>query len=350
MQKNIKLLSSRDAVLTAIAECDKLGRDVFLRKYGYKKSRKYPLVLNGKEYDSKAIAGVAYGIEFNTTMTAYDHSGGVNFCVPVLQKMGFEVKDAPGATTTLAVGEGKNPNWNRDELLLALHLYLNNRKSPPGKTSAKVIELSELLGKMSTKSVLGKTYRNAAGVYMKMMNYQAIDPLYTVTGKVGLARGNKDEQVVWDLYAHRLDYLGSLVEMIKAAVDFDDDETGIGEEDEEGIEDCEEGRILTRMHRYRERSRKLAAAFKKQYRKRHGKLECAGCDLDFATKYGDIADSLIDVHHTKPVHTLKPGDTTSPKDLVLLCVSCHRAVHAKKIWLNIVQLRQQLGKPAKSLP
>jgi 5-methylcytosine-specific restriction protein A len=344
MRKNIKLLSSRDAVLAAIAECDTVGRDVFLRTYGYKRSRKYPLVFNGQEYDSKAIAGVAYGIEFNTTMTAYDHSGGVNFCVPVLQKMGFEVKDAPVEDTIAAVSEGRNPSWNRDELLLALHLYLSNRKSPPGKTSSKVIELSELLGKMSTKSVLGKTYRNAAGVYMKMMNYRAIDPLYTITGKLGLTRGNKDEQVVWDLYADRLEYLSSLVETIKAAVDFEDNETGIGEDDEEGIEDCEEGRILTRMHRYRERNRKLAADFKKNYRMKHGKLQCAGCDLDFAVKYGDISDRLIDVHHTKPVHTLQPGDKTSPKDLVLLCVSCHRAVHSKQIWLSIIQLRQQLGK------
>jgi 5-methylcytosine-specific restriction protein A len=344
MIKNIKLLSSRDAVLAAIAESDKLGRDVFLRTYGYKRSRKYPLVFNGQEYDSKAIAGVAYGIEFNTTMTAYDHSGGVNFCVPVLQKMGFDVKDAPNADTDSVVKEQRNPSWNRDELLLALHLYLNNRQTPPGKTSAQLIELSDLLGKMSTKSDLGKTYRNPSGVYMKLMNFRSYDPLYTVTGKVGLTRGNKDEQVVWDLYAHRLEYLGSLVTIIKAAVDFDDDETGIGEDDEEGIEDCEEGRILTRMHRYRERSRKLATEFKKQYRKRHGKLECAGCDLDFAINYGEISDSLIDVHHTKPVHTLQPGEKTSPKDLVLLCVSCHRAVHAKKMWLSIIQLRQQLGK------
>jgi hypothetical protein len=46
------------------------------------------------------------------------------------------------------------------------------------------------------------------------------------------------------------------------------------------------------------------------------------CDLDFAKKYGPIADSLVDVHHTKPVHTLKPGDKTSHKDLVLLCANC----------------------------
>jgi 5-methylcytosine-specific restriction protein A len=154
--------------------------------------------------------------------------------------------------------------------------------------------------------------------------------------------------VVWKLYADKLDYLDSLVAQITVAVDHDVDETGIHEGDEAEIEDCEEGRVLTRMHRFRERNRKLAADFKKKYRKLRGKLECAGCDNDYADKYGSLADSLVDVHHTKPVHTLKPGDKTSAKDLVLLCASCHRAVHAQKRWLSIPELRKQLGKPARS--
>jgi 5-methylcytosine-specific restriction protein A len=227
MQKNIKKLSSREAVLIAVAECDKLGREAFLAKYGYKKSRKYPLIYEGNEYDSKAIAGVAYGIQFNTSMTPYEHSGGVNFCVPVLQKMGFEVKDAVQATMPTAESEGRNPNWTRDELLLALDLYLNHRKTPPAKNSREVAELSQLLGKMSTKSASGKTYRNVSGVYMKLMNFRSLDPLYTSTGKSGLTKGNKDEQVVWNLYANRLEYLGGLVAMIKAAVEFEDEEIGI---------------------------------------------------------------------------------------------------------------------------
>lgn len=52
---------TRDAVERAISECDKLGRDAFLSKYGFKRARKYLLLENGKEYDSKAIAGVAHG-------------------------------------------------------------------------------------------------------------------------------------------------------------------------------------------------------------------------------------------------------------------------------------------------
>lgn len=346
MAKNINDLNSRDAVLSAIAECDKLGRDNFLAKYGYGRAREYTLVFERREYDSKAIAGVAYGKQFGVPMAASEHSGGAFHCVPVLQRLGFVVR-VPEIDEAAASKPDKNPTWSRDELMLALHLYLQNRQSPPGKTSAKVVELSKLLGKISKKSTVTSTFRNPAGVYMKMMNFRSIDPSFTAAGKKGLTRGSKDEQVVWDLYAHRPDYLGDLVQQIKDVLDYDVSETGIGDADEVEIADCPEGRILTRMHRFRERNRKLVADFKQQYRKRHGALACAGCDLDFAKKYGEIADCLIDVHHTKPVHTLKPGDKTSAKELVLLCVSCHRAVHAQKHWLSILELRQHLGQPPK---
>jgi hypothetical protein len=53
-----------------------------------------------------------------------------------------------------------------DELILALELYLQNPASPPGKSSAAVIELSELLNKLGRLLGHGDTekFRNANGV------------------------------------------------------------------------------------------------------------------------------------------------------------------------------------------
>jgi 5-methylcytosine-specific restriction protein A len=262
-------------------------------------------------------------------------SGGLEHTVPTLEKLGFDIKGS---------GE-RNPKWNRDELILALHFYLQHRTAIPGNKSAEVAELSQLLVQMSAHGKTTSTYRNPAGVYMKLMNFRSIDPTFQAQGKQGLSQGSKEDQVAWDLYAGDEQRLAALVTHIKAAINLDPTETGIGDDDEHDIEDCEEGRIFTRMHRFRERNKKLIADFKKRYQQKHGRLECAGCDVDFANKYGSLADRLIDVHHTKPVHTLQPGEKTSPKDLVLLCASCHRAVHAQKLWMTIAALRQQLGKP-----
>lgn len=104
MSKNINLLTSEQAVCAAIAECDKLGRDQFLVKYGYKRSRRYPLIFNGREYDSKAIVGVAFWIQYGDALTAYDFSGGAERVVPLLERLGFEVGTEGHPAEQLKIG------------------------------------------------------------------------------------------------------------------------------------------------------------------------------------------------------------------------------------------------------
>jgi hypothetical protein len=92
-------LSSREAVLRATAEYAALGREEFLAKYGFRKAREYFLLIDGKRYDSKAIAGVAYGYEHpeEGPLSASAFSGGENTVRRVLQDLGFiVVKGAPG--------------------------------------------------------------------------------------------------------------------------------------------------------------------------------------------------------------------------------------------------------------
>jgi hypothetical protein len=71
----------------------------------------------------------------------------------------------------------RNPAWTRDELLLALDLYLRFRSAPPGKDGPEVAQLSALLGRMSRARGLAKIhgFRNTNGVYMKMMNFMRFD-------------------------------------------------------------------------------------------------------------------------------------------------------------------------------
>ena len=94
-------LSSRDAVLRAVAECDKLGREAFLAKHGFGKAREYFLLVDGNRYDSKAIAGVAYGYEHpaDGPLSPAVCSGGENTVRRVLQQLGFTVVKGGTAST-----------------------------------------------------------------------------------------------------------------------------------------------------------------------------------------------------------------------------------------------------------
>jgi hypothetical protein len=83
---------SRREVLKAVAEYDNIGRDAFLRKYGFGKARSYHLVVNGRHYDSKAIVGAAYGyLTRREALTAADFTGGAASVAHLLNGLGFAV-------------------------------------------------------------------------------------------------------------------------------------------------------------------------------------------------------------------------------------------------------------------
>ncbi|CAB3826528.1 hypothetical protein LMG3410_00536 [Achromobacter aegrifaciens] len=232
----------------------------------------------------------------------------------------------------------RNPPWSRDELILALDLYLKHRSSLPGHESPEVIELSKLLNRMT--GALGRskadTYRNVNGVYMKLMNFRRLDPLYIHSGKKGLTRGNKDESEVWDFFSSNAAQLAQVCNAIRKGSSRDD----ILELEDEEACDAPEGRILTRLHRYRERNKELVRKAKQAALKKHGRLACEACGFDFSAVYGPRGEGLIDAHHTKPLHTVADDHRSNIEDLALLCANCHRIVHARREWLTMQELRK----------
>jgi 5-methylcytosine-specific restriction protein A len=108
------------------------------------------------------------------------------------------------------------------------------------------------------------------------------------------------------------------------------------------VAEAEEGRILTRLHRSRERSRELIEKKKAFMLELHGCLKCEACSFDFKATYGPRGARFIEAHHIKPVHTLVPGSKTRLEDLALFCSNCHRMVHVQRPWLTIQELKDLL--------
>jgi len=101
-------LSSRAAVLRALAEYDRIGQDAFLEHYGFGRARHYLLVHDGRAYDSKAIAGAAHGYQFPKLgpLRAADFSGGEATVASKLRSLGFEVSaDRADPAWDIAVGQ-----------------------------------------------------------------------------------------------------------------------------------------------------------------------------------------------------------------------------------------------------
>lgn len=233
----------------------------------------------------------------------------------------------------------RNPTWTEDELILALKLYLTNPASPPGKASQAVHDLSLLLNKMH--AILGtnasETLRNENGVYMKMMNFRAIDPAFVSQGKAGMKAGGQLEKLVWAKYANDPLALEAEADRIKKAVAQADIEW-LDDLPDEGDAEGEEGGVVLRLHKRYERNRKIVR-MKINAAKKAGDLWCEVCKFDFEAEFGDLGEGYIEVHHLKPVHTLDKGNRTKVSDLALLCANCHRMAHRKRTPLTLDQLR-----------
>jgi hypothetical protein len=86
-------LTSQAAVRQALDEFDALGREGFLEKYGFGRAREYFVLRSNRLYDSKAIAGAAYGYQFpiHGPLSAGDFSGGEATVQRKLEELGFEI-------------------------------------------------------------------------------------------------------------------------------------------------------------------------------------------------------------------------------------------------------------------
>jgi hypothetical protein len=94
-QRRVTQLTDRAAVLSAIGEYDQLGQESFLRKYGFRPSTGYILEYEGRDYDSKAIAAVAFGFQFpdKGPLGSGELHGGVTpgAAAARLMELGFEI-------------------------------------------------------------------------------------------------------------------------------------------------------------------------------------------------------------------------------------------------------------------
>lgn len=86
-------LSDKEAVRAAIREYRELGREPFLAKHGFGPGRDYFLLDDDLLIDSKAVAAVAYSIQYpdRPKLTTKTSSGGVAHAVRALKLLDFDV-------------------------------------------------------------------------------------------------------------------------------------------------------------------------------------------------------------------------------------------------------------------
>jgi 5-methylcytosine-specific restriction protein A len=223
----------------------------------------------------------------------------------------------------------RNPNWHRDELILALDLYFDKDLGSIDRSNPQIIALSELLNKLPVIDHRPdpQTFRNPNGVALKLSNFKAIDPNYN--GK-GMERGGKLDKEVFEEFSSDISRLHQIANEIRKVSDNPEISHEISKIENDEISETDsvkEGQVLYKLHKVRERDKKIIEAKKKKVLKEKGKLTCEACDFDFEKTYGKIGKGYIECHHLIPLANFEVNKETRLEDLALLCSNCHKMIH-----------------------
>ncbi|MER6732568.1 HNH endonuclease [Streptomyces puniciscabiei] len=313
-------------MLNAIAEHDELGREVFLSTYHFGKARSYVLVHRGREYDSKAIAGVAHKWDQGRALAHDELSGGKDHAVAWLRRLGFQVRAV------------QNPDWARDEIILACHLVMTNGWKGLDAQDSRVIELSALLQLLPIHADADRneTFRNPNGVARKTFDIATRHPNYQGKPTKG---GALDVEVLHEFLA-RPNEMTDVARLIREGISAGNLQELVQADEEELDDDfsAPEGRLLLRRHKARERNKGLRKKKIESVVRKGGTLACEACGFDFEEVYGDRGAGYVECHHVVPLHEAGEGKTRI-SDLALICANCHRMIHRRAPWPTPAELR-----------
>lgn len=235
----------------------------------------------------------------------------------------------------MAVTQGHgNPDWTRDEVILALELFHDCKGHVPGPTDERILALSELLRSLPIHpaSARNERFRNPDGVVFKLQNIRQV-----ATGK-GLGNTAKRDREVWADLGEQPDLVKTIAAVIRASKG-----TVVPEVDAD--EEFREGRIVTATHMTRERSASLR---RKVLSKLSGKKPaCEACNDGPKIDKAELWDASFEVHHKLPLAATEGDRSTRLQDVALLCASCHRAIHRlmsrERRWVSVEELSKLIG-------
>ena len=82
---------------------------------------------------------------------------------------------------------------------------------------------------------------------------------------------------------------------------------------------------------------------RKQAVQLHG-TSCFCCEVNLGTRYGEVAQGFIHIHHRRPLYLVGETPVDPKVDLIPLCPTCHAIVHLGGQLRTVNEVRSLLGK------
>ncbi len=239
----------------------------------------------------------------------------------------------------------RNPPWHRDEIILALDLY---SRLKPGQIHAKNPDIQELSRLLNRLPIFNERpddvkFRNPNGVGLKLSNFLALDSSYYGKGMQSFSKLDEKVFAEFEFNSEKLHQIANHIKAIANDPDLPNQLYLIPEEEDGELNEVQEGAVIYKLHKYRERDLSIVLKKKNTVFAKDGKLLCEACQFDFNIKYGELGFKYIECHHRTPLANFTSTSITTINDLALVCSNCHRMLHRKSESLSVEKLRQLIA-------
>ena len=216
----------------------------------------------------------------------------------------------------------KNPDWNREELILALDLYFRMDYGQMHGRNPEIIKLSNDLRNLNIHSNIPNkdSFRSVNSVALKLANLKKSDQNFK--GK-GMRDGGKLEKEIWNEFHRHRDKLKKEAILIRHLYLKQENEYESRVNDPKVVYSSE---FLFNFHKNRESDPLVNKVKKEMILINTKSLKCEVCGFDSLTYYGELGKDLIEIHFNKELKN-EPGlETSLMEDFIIVCSNCHKVL------------------------
>jgi 5-methylcytosine-specific restriction enzyme A len=214
----------------------------------------------------------------------------------------------------------KNPDWTREEMILALDLYFRLDQGQMHHRNPDVIRVSNELIALNIHTEISdkKKFRSPDSVSRRLGNFKTMDKTYLGEG---LPNAGKLARKVWDEFKSHRDKLSKEAELIRQLYlkPGSDEDSGFSEKEYNYKTD-----FLFNYHRNKETDPVVVKVKKEMVLSEKKSLKCEVCGIDSLDFYGELGKDMMEIHYEKELKDVPGLETIEMKDCIIVCSNCHK--------------------------
>ena len=228
-----------------------------------------------------------------------------------------------------------NPNWTREELILALDLYFDMDQGQMHKGNHNVIRVSNEIRELNIHFDIPDPdkFRNPSSIARRLGNFKTMDDGY---GGDGLKNSSKLAKEVYQEFNNRRDTLKQAAFEIRDKVLRPKTQKKSSNFNKKDIYKSE---FLYQFHKNRESDPLVLKVKKEMALASTETLKCEICRFDANAFYGEIGNDVMEIHYNKELMN-EPGlESSSMDDFIIVCSNCHKVLDKNFYIINSIDLR-----------